>query len=168
MGSPDLQSSLSTASRRSGGVTQCDNTIGAGFVFPAGDLASNKICKLDSGKRYITKEQNNLSETFTQSLLQLLFPPAGSLPPGKGPRGSRIEDTKLDEGRGIIPRMRKGFFLFTFFASLSLGACFGDDIEPDTDGVYCCKECGPNSKPCGDSCIALDKECHKSGGCACW
>jgi len=46
-------------------VTECDNTIGAGLIFPAGYLASNKLCKLESGKRYITKGQSNLSETFT-------------------------------------------------------------------------------------------------------
>ena len=46
-------------------VTECDNTIGAGLIFPAGTLASNKLCKIESGKRYITKGQSNLSETFS-------------------------------------------------------------------------------------------------------
>lgn len=31
----------------------------------------------------------------------------------------------------------------------------------------CCKDCGSDSQPCGDSCIALDKTCHKGPGCAC-
>lgn len=31
----------------------------------------------------------------------------------------------------------------------------------------CCKHCGENSKPCGDSCISKDKTCNKVGGCAC-
>ncbi len=39
--------------------------------------------------------------------------------------------------------------------------------QPTSAPVNCCKHCGPNSKPCGDSCISRDKECHKSGGCAC-
>jgi len=46
-------------------VTECDNTIGAGLIFPAGYFATNKLCKLESGKRYITKGQSKLSETFT-------------------------------------------------------------------------------------------------------
>ena len=31
----------------------------------------------------------------------------------------------------------------------------------------CCKVCGPDSKPCGDSCIRREFECHQSWGCAC-
>ena len=32
----------------------------------------------------------------------------------------------------------------------------------------CCKRCDPaKSKPCGDSCISLDKTCHTPSGCAC-
>ena len=31
----------------------------------------------------------------------------------------------------------------------------------------CCKICGETSKPCGDTCIPLDRECHKEPGCAC-
>lgn len=34
-------------------------------------------------------------------------------------------------------------------------------------GGMCCKYCGPNSKPCGDSCISKNKNCHKGRGCAC-
>lgn len=30
----------------------------------------------------------------------------------------------------------------------------------------CCKVCS-KGKACGDSCIARNKECHKSKGCAC-
>ncbi|WP_128292020.1 hypothetical protein [Afifella aestuarii] len=30
----------------------------------------------------------------------------------------------------------------------------------------CCKHCS-KGKPCGDSCIARNKECHKGPGCAC-
>jgi ABC-type multidrug transport system fused ATPase/permease subunit len=32
---------------------------------------------------------------------------------------------------------------------------------------YCCKICGSNSQPCGDSCISLKYTCHKPPGCAC-
>lgn len=31
----------------------------------------------------------------------------------------------------------------------------------------CCKHCGPNSQPCGDSCISLEYVCHQPPGCAC-
>jgi endonuclease YncB( thermonuclease family) len=34
--------------------------------------------------------------------------------------------------------------------------------------VTCCKHCGPNSQPCGNSCISLRYTCHKGQGCACW
>jgi hypothetical protein len=34
-------------------------------------------------------------------------------------------------------------------------------------GGYCCKVCGANSQPCGDSCISLSYTCHQPPGCAC-
>ena len=45
-------------------VTTCDKTIGAGNVFAAGRYASNKPCSIAGGKRYLTKDQPNLTETF--------------------------------------------------------------------------------------------------------
>ncbi|MCY1054288.1 hypothetical protein [Nannocystis sp. SCPEA4] len=45
-------------------VTACDTTMGAGTVFPAGKGASNVDCGLVGGRRYLTREQPNLSETF--------------------------------------------------------------------------------------------------------
>ncbi len=45
-------------------VTTCDKTIGAGTVFPAGGSASNKPCLIAGGRRYLTPEQPNLSDTF--------------------------------------------------------------------------------------------------------
>lgn len=30
----------------------------------------------------------------------------------------------------------------------------------------CCRRCS-RGKPCGDSCISRDKQCHKGPGCAC-
>ncbi len=33
-------------------------------------------------------------------------------------------------------------------------------------GAACCKVCKAG-KACGDSCIAVDKVCHKGKGCAC-
>ncbi len=45
-------------------VTTCDKTIGAGNVFAAGGYASNKPCPIAGGRRYLTKEQPNLAETF--------------------------------------------------------------------------------------------------------
>ena len=45
-------------------VTTCDRTIGAGNVFAAGGYASNKPCDIAGGRRYLTKDQPNLTETF--------------------------------------------------------------------------------------------------------
>jgi hypothetical protein len=44
--------------------TTCDTTMGAGVVFPAGGDAANKLCKIDGGRRYMTKEQTDLKVTF--------------------------------------------------------------------------------------------------------
>ncbi|MEZ4448277.1 MAG: hypothetical protein R3B09_02275 [Nannocystaceae bacterium] len=45
-------------------VTACDETLGAGVVFPAGKYASNHPCKVDSGLRYLTKGQSSLNDAF--------------------------------------------------------------------------------------------------------
>ena len=45
-------------------LTECDGTVGAGVIFPAGHNASNKPCKVDGARRYLAKEQGDLSETF--------------------------------------------------------------------------------------------------------
>ena len=42
----------------------CDTTMGAGVVFPAGGQASNKLCKIDGGRRYMAKGQTELEKTF--------------------------------------------------------------------------------------------------------
>ncbi|MCY0992137.1 hypothetical protein OV203_33680 [Nannocystis sp. ILAH1] len=42
----------------------CDNTRGAGVVYPAGGDASNKLCKIDGGLRYMAKGQADLKSTF--------------------------------------------------------------------------------------------------------
>lgn len=34
-------------------------------------------------------------------------------------------------------------------------------------GGYCCRICGANSQPCGDTCISLKYTCSKPPGCAC-
>ena len=44
--------------------TTCDQKMGAGVVFPAGWLASNELCKIDGGRRYMVKGQTNLKDTF--------------------------------------------------------------------------------------------------------
>jgi hypothetical protein len=38
---------------------------------------------------------------------------------------------------------------------------------PQATERICCKYCGSDSKPCGDSCISLKYTCHKPTGCAC-
>lgn len=43
----------------------CDKgEIGAGVTFPSGTAATNRRCELDSGLRYITSGQQNMSEAF--------------------------------------------------------------------------------------------------------
>lgn len=49
----------------------------------------------------------------------------------------------------------------TVLVSAILALCVG------CGGEECCKHCGPDSKPCGDSCIPKDHTCTKFGGCAC-
>lgn len=44
--------------------TACDQTFGAGVVFNAGRVAANKPCDIAGGKRYLTKDQPDLEETF--------------------------------------------------------------------------------------------------------
>jgi hypothetical protein len=52
-------------------------------------------------------------------------------------------------------------YLVAFAFAFSIGCGSGGG------GSSCCKKCGANSKPCGDSCISLSKSCSKYGGCAC-
>ena len=49
--------------------------------------------------------------------------------------------------------------------ALSLGA-IGCDTCEGTAGGKCCKIC-TNGKACGDSCIASNQTCNRTGGCAC-
>ncbi len=48
----------------SAAVTACDKKVGAGKIFPVGLYASNRLCAIDSGLRYITTGQKNLDEVF--------------------------------------------------------------------------------------------------------
>ena len=43
----------------------CDETLGAGVINPAGNAASNRVCELTSGERYIDATQPNLEDAFT-------------------------------------------------------------------------------------------------------
>ncbi len=47
-----------------GKLPACELTWGAGAVFNAGWLAPNKPCEIAGGRRYLTKDQPNLAETF--------------------------------------------------------------------------------------------------------
>ena len=49
----------------SAAVTACDKKVGAGVIFPVGLHASNRLCNIDSGLRYITTGQQNLDEVFS-------------------------------------------------------------------------------------------------------
>lgn len=48
----------------SAAVTACDKKIGAGVIFPTGLNASNRLCDINSGHRYITTGQKKLDEVF--------------------------------------------------------------------------------------------------------
>ena len=48
----------------SAAVTACDKKVGAGVIFPVGVYASNRLCDIDSGRRYITTGQQNLDKVF--------------------------------------------------------------------------------------------------------
>ena len=45
-------------------VTWCDDLLGAGTVFPAGSLASNKPCPVAPGRRFLTSDQPDLPDAF--------------------------------------------------------------------------------------------------------
>jgi hypothetical protein len=47
------------------GLTDCDWTLGAGIVQSAGQYAANKVCPISGGRRYMTREQVDVVETFT-------------------------------------------------------------------------------------------------------
>lgn len=46
------------------GLPACETVFGAGTLFPAGQSASNKLCPIDGGRRYMTKGQKDLPDTF--------------------------------------------------------------------------------------------------------
>lgn len=46
-------------------VEPCDITLGAGLLYNAGPFATNHICELYGGRRYIIPGQPNLAEAFT-------------------------------------------------------------------------------------------------------
>lgn len=43
---------------------ECDRTLGAGVVHPAGAFASNKLCPFPNGRRYLAKGDKNLAAKF--------------------------------------------------------------------------------------------------------
>ncbi len=45
-------------------LPHCETKIGAGTLFPAGDFASNKLCPIEGGRRYMVKGQADLADTF--------------------------------------------------------------------------------------------------------
>ena len=45
-------------------LPNCETRIGAGTLFPAGDYASNQLCPIDGGRRYLVKGQPDLTDTF--------------------------------------------------------------------------------------------------------
>ncbi len=46
-------------------LTKCDNTMGAGVVFPAGQWTMNKPCGLETGHRFVTGDDPDFAERFT-------------------------------------------------------------------------------------------------------
>ncbi|WP_434419238.1 hypothetical protein [Nannocystis pusilla] len=47
-----------------GKVPECETTWGAGAVFNAGSYTPNKPCEIADGRRYLTRDTPNLSESF--------------------------------------------------------------------------------------------------------
>lgn len=45
--------------------TACDTELGAGVIHPAGDGASNQLCPVSSGNRYLVENEPNLAGTFS-------------------------------------------------------------------------------------------------------
>ncbi|HEY8376485.1 MAG TPA: hypothetical protein VIK91_08350 [Nannocystis sp.] len=45
-------------------LTDCDVTMGAGVVFPAGTGAANAPCDIGGGRRYLTREEPDLAGSF--------------------------------------------------------------------------------------------------------
>jgi hypothetical protein len=45
--------------------TECDRTLGAGVVHPAGDFASNKPCPFPAARRYLQQDDPDISGTFS-------------------------------------------------------------------------------------------------------
>ncbi|MBL9106617.1 MAG: hypothetical protein JNL82_37195 [Myxococcales bacterium] len=45
-------------------LTPCDTTRGAGVVHPVGTFASNKVCPIAGGNRYMTQAEPDLASTF--------------------------------------------------------------------------------------------------------
>lgn len=44
--------------------TTCDNVLGAGVLNPAGDGASNQLCNITGGNRYLVESEPNLATAF--------------------------------------------------------------------------------------------------------
>jgi hypothetical protein len=44
---------------------ECDRTLGAGVVHPAGQYASNMVCELQSGRRYMDQTEPDLDAAFS-------------------------------------------------------------------------------------------------------
>jgi hypothetical protein len=47
-----------------GALTKCDNTLGAGVIFPAGRDASNKPCGVPEGRRFLSGDDLGFAELF--------------------------------------------------------------------------------------------------------
>ncbi len=45
--------------------TPCDTTLGAGVVHPAGGGATNRLCAVQGGRRYLTQDEPDLDQSFS-------------------------------------------------------------------------------------------------------
>jgi hypothetical protein len=45
-------------------LSKCDNTLGAGVIFPAARLASNKPCELPAGRRFLEGDDTDFADKF--------------------------------------------------------------------------------------------------------
>ena len=61
--------------------TTCDTTMGAGVVFPAAYGATNALCPIAGGRRYMAKGQMDLKGTFSCVARLGPLPPGGHFAP---------------------------------------------------------------------------------------
>ena len=76
-------------------LSKCDNTLGAGVIFPAAEGASNKPCGLSEGERFVSGDDPLFAERFA------------CLIDGGGAVGGEVQ-TGMALGRAVSPDLQAG------------------------------------------------------------